>query len=444
MVRATYHSLQEQTPEGVEEIMGSAATKPNGISTMEVDLEESARDQPSLEEDGEPMYGRSQQVDVSAFDKDDHLLDDDAKVPFSWRKLLAFSGPGILMSIAYLDPGNIESDLQTGARAEYELIWVLFWCTVLGFLLQSMAARLGVTTGKHLADHCREILPRAPRITLWIMTEIAIIGSDIQEVIGSAIAINLLSNGTVPYWGGVLITAADTFTFLFLENYGIRYLEGVFGVLVGAMAITFGYLYGVSSPPSGDVIEGLIVPRISRSTSDIAVGIVGAVIMPHNIYLHSALVLSRKINRAKAPRIREANFYNYVESAGALLISFVINLFVMGVFAYSFHDKPDNVGECGDDIYDQSCCYGDDIGLLNAGECFKFFNKGDTSHNALKIIWGIGILAAGQSSTMTGTYSGQVVMQGFMRLNIKPWQRVFITRSIAIVPTMVILGLTFS
>ncbi|CAC5399995.1 SLC11A2 [Mytilus coruscus] len=213
---------------------------------------------------------------------------------FSFRKLWAFTGPGFLMSIAYLDPGNIESDLQAGAIAKYKLIWVLMWSTVLGLILQLLAARLGCVTGMNLAQVCHLEYPRFPRITLWLMVEIAIVGSDIQEVIGSAIALNLLSNHKIPIWAGVLITGVDTFTFLFLESAGLRKLEAFFGALITTMAITFFYIYVKIMPSQGDILIGMWFPWCENCDKDSIVqlvGIVGAVIMPHNIYLHSALVL---------------------------------------------------------------------------------------------------------------------------------------------------------
>lgn len=169
---------------------------------------------------------------------------------FSFRKLWAFTGPGFLMSIAYLDPGNIESDLQAGALAEYKLLWVLLSATLLGLMMQRLSARLGVVTGLHLAEMCRRGYPRFPRLLLWIMIEVAVVGSDMQEVIGTAIAIFLLSGGRVPLYAGVLITIADTFTFLLLDKYGLRKLEAFFGFLILVMALTFGYEVQCA-PPHG-------------------------------------------------------------------------------------------------------------------------------------------------------------------------------------------------
>ncbi|RXG55577.1 Protein Malvolio, partial [Armadillidium vulgare] len=240
---------------------------------------------------------------------------------FSFRKLWAFTGPGFLMSIAYLDPGNIESDLQSGSLAGYKLLWVLMWATILGLLMQRLAARLGTVTGMHLAEVCYRQYPKYPRLLLWIMVEIAIIGSDMQE-------------NYIPLWGGVIITIADTFTFLALDQYGLRKLEALFGFLITVMGITFGYEYGVVKPDQGQVMRGLFVPGCKDCSRDAilqAVGIVGAVIMPHNLYLHSALV--KAVDRQKKKEVSEANKYYFIESCIALFLSFIINVFVVGVFA---------------------------------------------------------------------------------------------------------------
>ncbi|XP_056408117.1 natural resistance-associated macrophage protein 1-like isoform X2 [Hyla sarda] len=253
---------------------------------------------------------------------------------FSFRKLWAFTGPGFLMSIAYLDPGNVESDLQCGAIAGFKLLWVLLGATFLGLVCQRLAIRLGVVTGKDLAQ--------APRWILWVLVEIAIIGSDMQEVIGTAIAFSLLSAGRIPLWGGVLITIVDTLFFLFLDKYGLRKLEAFFGFLITIMAVTFGYEYVVVRPDQREVIKGMFYPYCSGCGSAEllqAVGIIGAIIMPHNIYLHSSLVKSRDIDRRKSQEVSEANLYFLIESSIALLVSFIINLFIMAVFAEAFYQK---------------------------------------------------------------------------------------------------------
>lgn len=261
---------------------------------------------------------------------------------FSFRKLWAFTGPGFLMSIAYLDPGNIESDLQSGAIAQYTLLWVLLWSHILGLFMQRFALRLGVTTGRHLAEVCYSGYSSPVRILLWLAIELAIIGSDMQEVIGTAIAFSLLSNGKIPLWGGVLITIVDTVVFLFLDKYGLRKLEAFFAVLIATMAISFGFEYVQAAPDQSEVVYGIVVPHctncgIPQLTQ--AIGIIGAVIMPHNIYLHSALVRSRQIDRKKSKEIKEANMYFFIESGLALFVSFIINVFVVSVFAEGFYGQ---------------------------------------------------------------------------------------------------------
>lgn len=373
----------------------------------------------------EPTYGQAQGIDI-----------EEPSTSFSWRKLVAFAGPGWLMSIAYLDPGNIESDLQTGAQTRYMLLWVLFWATFLGLVLQLLSARLGVVTGRHLAQHCRTEYPNWARYSLWILTELALIGSDIQEVLGSAIGFNILSDGAIPLWGGVIITAADCFSFLFLENFGIRKLEAFFAVCLVVMAATFGQMYITTKPNQLDVTKGTVIFDLDNKSFNVAVGMIGAVIMPHNIYLHSALVQSRKIDHTNTVAVKEADMYNKIESSAALFCSFIINLFVVGVFAHNFSEDGAYYEQYHEEYPD---CFGDKIGLLNTASCFQDVvghQKG--SWISMKYVWGFGLLAAGQTSTMTGTYAGQFVMQGFLDLKIKPWQRVLLTRSVALGPTLIV------
>ncbi|KAK2145996.1 hypothetical protein LSH36_641g01038 [Paralvinella palmiformis] len=387
----------------------------------------------------DPARNAHSTVASTYFDEKIHIPDADS-AQFSFRKLWAFTGPGFLMSIAYLDPGNIESDLQSGSLAKFKLLWVLLLSTTLGLLMQRLAARLGVVTGMHLAEVSHVQYPKFPRIALWIMVEIAIIGSDMQEVIGTAIAFYILSNGRIPLYGGVLITILDTFTFLLLDKYGLRKLEGFFGFLISIMAVTFGYQYGLSAPNQGELLKGMFFPYCegcgSRELLQ-AVGIIGAVIMPHNIYLHSALVKSRDINRSKKNEVREANKYFFIEATVALFVSFLINVFVVAVFAEGFYGKNST------DIY-KSCLknHNPHAGVFNVtGNIEVDIYRGGVLLGcefgpASMYIWAIGILAAGQSSTMTGTYAGQFVMEGFLNLQWKRWQRVLLTRSIAILPTV--------
>jgi len=339
----------------------------------------------------------------------------EGRIRFSWRKLWAFTGPGLIMSVAFLDPGNLESDLQTGSETGYDLLWVLAWSTMLGLCFQLLAVRIGVVTGLSLAEVCHTCMPKHMRIMMWLLIEVAIIGSSVQEVLGCAIAIKILSNGAVPLWVGSLLTASDSFLFLLLEGAGIRYLEAFFGFLIVIMAVTFGVLFGQAQPPADEILRGIFVPELSASTMAVAVGLVGSICMPHNVFLHSALVQSRKINRASDHRVREANMYFTIESTVSLLVSFVVNMFVVTVFAKDFRNTTG----------------GNEIGISDASEYISSMYPG-----SIKYIWGLGLLAAGQSSTMTGTYAGQFVMQGFLKLSLKPWQRVILTRCVALVPAV--------
>uniref|UniRef100_A0AAY4D3T4 Solute carrier family 11 member 2 n=1 Tax=Denticeps clupeoides TaxID=299321 RepID=A0AAY4D3T4_9TELE len=385
----------------------------------------------------------AQEEPFSTYFEEKIPVPDDVTQIFSFRKLWAFTGPGFLMSIAYLDPGNIESDLQSGAKAGFKLLWVLLVATVIGLLLQRLAARLGVVTGMHLAEMCHRQYPTVPRIILWMMVELAIIGSDMQEVIGCAIAFNLLSVGRIPLWAGVLITIIDTFVFLFLDKYGLRKLEAFFGFLITIMAISFGYEYIMVAPNQGEVLKGMFVPYCEGCgpvQMEQAVGIVGAVIMPHNIYLHSALVKSRQVDRGNKKEVKEANKYFFIESAVALFVSFLINVFVVAVFAEAFYNKTNmqvsdqcnSTGSPHRDLFpaDNSTLQ---VDIYKGGVVLGcFFGP------AALYIWAIGILAAGQSSTMTGTYSGQFVMEGFLNLRWSRFARVLLTRSIAITPTLLV------
>uniref|UniRef100_A0A4W6C014 Solute carrier family 11 member 2 n=1 Tax=Lates calcarifer TaxID=8187 RepID=A0A4W6C014_LATCA len=382
-------------------------------------------------------------VSATYFEQRVPVPEDNTESCISLRKLWAFTGPGFLMSIAYLDPGNIESDLQSGAKAGFKLLWVLLGATIIGLLLQRLAARLGVVTGMHLAEVCHRQYHTVPRIILWLMVELAIIGSDMQEVIGCAIAFNLLSSGRIPLWGGVLITISDTFVFLFLDKYGLRRLEAFFGLLITIMAITFGYEYVTVGPDQGQLLMGMFVPYC-KDCGPVqvgqAVGIVGAVIMPHNIYLHSALVKSREVNRSNKKEVKEANKYFFIESTIALFVSFLINVFVVAVFAEAFY-KRTNIEVYN--VCNQSGSPHSHLFPLNNETLEVDIYKGGVVLGcffgpAALYIWAVGILAAGQSSTMTGTYSGQFVMEGFLNLRWSRFARVLLTRSLAITPTLLV------
>uniref|UniRef100_A0A8D0BP27 Solute carrier family 11 member 2 n=2 Tax=Salvator merianae TaxID=96440 RepID=A0A8D0BP27_SALMN len=390
-----------------------------------------------------PKLSDSADEFTTYFDQKIAIPEDEKHPWFSFRKLWAFTGPGFLMSIAYLDPGNIESDLQSGAVAGFKLLWVLLLATIIGLLLQRLAARLGVVTGLHLAEVCNRQYPKVPRIILWLMVELAIIGSDMQEVIGSAIAIHLLSVGIIPLWGGVLITIADTFMFLFLDKYGLRKLEAFFGFLITVMAITFGYEYVTVRPDQGQLLKGMFMPYCEGCGApqlEQAVGIIGAVIMPHNMYLHSALVKSRQVNRANKKEVSEANKYFFIESCIALFISFLINVFVVSVFAEAFYGQTnkDVYEVCANKSFAQAGLFKPNNETLDVDIYKGGVVLGCYFGPAALYIWAIGILAAGQSSTMTGTYSGQFVMEGFLNLKWTRFARVVLTRTIAITPTLLV------
>ncbi|KAK1556068.1 hypothetical protein Q3G72_035425 [Acer saccharum] len=405
-------SIWRATEYSVRETMNSAEPREDNESKDD----EANRLLPSSSDDEETAFDARDKILVGDLDSSDV----DSVPPFSWKKLWLFTGPGFLMSIAFLDPGNLEGDLQSGAIAGYSLLWLLMWATIMGLLIQLLSARIGVATGKHLAELCREEYPNWARLVLWFMAEVALIGADIQEVIGSAIAIQILSNGVLPLWAGVVITASDCFIFLFLENYGVRKLEAVFAVLISTMAISFAWMFGDTQPSGKELLLGILVPRLSSKTIRQAVGVVGCVIMPHNVFLHSALVQSRNIDPSKKGRVQEALNYYSIESSVALLISFMINLFVTTIFAKGFYGTEQ----------------ANRIGLVNAGEYLQ--DKYGGGFLPILYIWGIGLLAAGQSSTITGTYAGQFIMGGFLNLRLKKWQRALITRSCAIAPTIIV------
>ncbi|XP_022868240.1 metal transporter Nramp2-like [Olea europaea var. sylvestris] len=404
--------LEAQEPEPVNE---SHRLLPSPLRSTENSVKTEQEDEEDV------AYESGEKILIHDFELDSTSSTDFSSVPpFSFKKLWLFTGPGFLMSIAFLDPGNLEGDLQAGAIAGYSLLWLLMWATVMGLLIQLLSVRVGVATGRHLSELCREEYPDWARLLLWFMAELALIGADIQEVIGSAIAIQILSRGMIPLWAGVLITASDCFMFLLLENYGVRKLEAVFAVLISTMALSFAWMFADTKPSGKELLIGLLVPKLSSRTIRQAVGVVGCVIMPHNVFLHSALVQSRKIDPNKKGQVQEAINYYGIESSVALLVSFMINLFVTTVFAKGFYGSKQ----------------ADGIGLVNAGQYLQ--EKYGGGLFPILYIWGIGLLAAGQSSTITGTYAGQFIMGGFLNLRLKKSLRALITRSCAILPTIMV------
>jgi len=343
---------------------------------------------------------------------------EDVDGDFSWRKCLHFTGPGFLMCIAYIDPGNFESDLAVGASYGYKLIWVLLWSTVAGFVFQMLAVKLALVTRLHLARVCRHEYPYPFKIALWLATEVAIIASDIPEVIGTAFALKLLFG--LPVWIGVIVTGVDTILFLGIQVLGFRKLEAFIGGMVGAMSICFLIEMCLADTNVPALLEGLVVPTIStKGQLYLGISILGAVVMPHNLYLHSALVLSRKIEGSKGA-IKGALMYNGVESAFALGISLFINVAVVAVAAATIVEV--DPSERNEIIAHP---------LENAPNMLQ-----DVLGNAAKQAFGVALLASGQSSTMTGTYAGQFVMEGFLEIQMHPGLRNLVTRSVAIVPSL--------
>ena len=380
---------------------------------------------------------------------------------FSWRKLWAFTGPGWLMSLAYLDPGNLEADLQQGAYTNLQLVWVLWWSTCIGLVLQEMAARLGCVTGKDLAQVARDHFAPWQSIVLYVNMELAIIGSDIQEVIGSAIALKLLFG--LPLYAGCLLTGLDTFTFLAVHYLGVRYLEALICCLIGIMAVCFFVVWGDAGTNGEQLATGWAAPVLPGYAIQQAVGTMGAVIMPHNLYLHSGLVLSRKLDRTDVAAVAEANAYNLIESSAALLCSFFINLAVVAAFAAYFFNTDcaahglacvpcatinDADGICsssqGEICSTSSASEADagpflatcdSIGLESAGDALQ---RAAPNGEVALVIWGVGLLAAGQAATMTATFAGQIVMDGFLNIKLPQWQRVLLTRVVALGPALAV------
>lgn len=363
-------------------------------------------------------------ADASAPGVSVDMEDDDGT--FSWKKFAAFVGPGFLMCIAYVDPGNFESDLQAGCLFGYKLLWVLLWATLCGLYVQSLCVRLGLATGWNLARVMRDEYPPAARYSLWIVTELAIVASDVPEVIGTALALKLIF-GLPTVWG-VAVTSMSTLMFLGLQSFGVRKLEAFMASIMGVMSICFvaqmGMLDGVEG---GEVIVGAVLPVIpDRHALFIAVSLLGAVVMPHNLFLHSALVLSRTFKMGERS-LRSALKYNIAESALALAVTLFINWAVVIVAARAIRDADfvDPTGERRRDIIERP--------LQNAPEMLK-----NVLGTAAKSLFAAALLASGQSSTITGTYAGQFVMEGFLEIQINPVLRAFLTRSAAIIPSLLV------
>ncbi|GLT84957.1 hypothetical protein SLE2022_031630 [Rubroshorea leprosula] len=354
------------------------------------------------------------------FDHHDQYNPNEIDQKPGWRKFLSYVGPGFLVSMAYIDPGNMETDLQAGASYGYELLWVVLIGLIFALLIQSLAANLGVSTGKHLAEVCKAEYPRYLRYCLWLLAELAVIAADLPEVIGTAFALNILFK--LKLWIGVLCTGFSTLLLLGLQRYGVRKLEALIAVLVFIMAGCFFAELSYVKPPTHDVLMGMFVPKLSgQGATAAAIALLGALVMPHNLFLHSALVLSRKVpNSVQGVNAACRNFL--IESGFALFVAFLINVAMVSVTASICSNaqlSDENQNNCNN------------LSLDSASFLLK-----NVLGKASPILYSIALLASGQSSAITGTYAGQFIMQGFLNLKMKRWKRNLLTRCIAIVPSL--------
>jgi manganese transport protein len=331
-----------------------------------------------------------------------------------WKKALAFAGPGYLVAVGYMDPGNWATDLAGGARFGYTLLSVILLSNLMAILLQGLAAKLGIVTGRDLAQACRDHYSRPVSLFLWIICEIAIAACDLAEVIGSAIALNLLFGLPLPW--GIAITALDVLAVLYLQQRGFRLLEALVVVLIATVGGCFLFEILISKPDAAAVVSGFIPSASILGDPDklyIGIGILGATVMPHNLYLHSSVVQTRSYPETPAGR-REAVRYAFIDSTVALSFALFINAAILVVAAATFH----RAGETGvAEIQDAHRLLTPLLGVTGASAVFAF-----------------ALLASGQNSTLTGTLAGQIVMEGFLSIQIRPWLRRLITRMIAIVP----------
>jgi len=323
--------------------------------------------------------------------------------------MFAFAGPAYLISVGYMDPGNWATDLEGGARFGYQLIWVLVMSNAMAILLQTLSARLGIVGGRDLAQACRETYPRFMNMALWALCEIAVAACDLAEVLGAAIALNLLFH--IPLLLGVLITAADTLLVLWFQSFGIRTIEAFVLSLIAVMAGCFCIEIVWAKPAISEIFTGL-VPRLNRDSLYVAIGILGATVMPHNLYLHSALVQTRHIAHSETAK-RTACRYNLIDSAVALNGAMFVNCAILVLAAAVFFKR----GIVVTQIQQAHVLLIPLLGTSLAG-----------------VIFAVALLCSGQSSTLTGTMAGQVVMEGFLNFRMRPWLRRLVTRTLAIVP----------
>ena len=333
-----------------------------------------------------------------------------------WRRFFAFAGPAYMVSVGYMDPGNWATDIAGGSKFGYSLLWVLLMSNLIALLLQSHCSRLGIVYGKDLAQASRENYPKAINLFLYALAEIAIAACDLAEVVGMAIGLQLLFN--IPLLLGILITVLDTFLLLFLLNYGIRKLEAFIIFLVSLIGLSFIAQMFFAQPSLAGIVSGL-VPSIKNSEAlMIAVGIIGATVMPHNLYLHSSLVQTRKFERTNEG-IKKAIRFNFLDSAIALNAALFVNAAILILSSAAFYDHGYRNVE---DIKEAHSLLAPLLGTV-----------------AAPILFAVALIASGQSSTVTGTLAGQIIMEGYLNLRIQPWLRRMITRVIAIVPATLVI-----
>jgi len=351
-----------------------------------------------------------------------------------WEQWRAFVGPAILVSVGYMDPGNWGTDLQGGARFKYALLWVVGLASLMAIFMQVISARLGVVTGKDLAQCCRDWYPRWTRWPNWLMSEVAIGACDLAEVLGSAVALNLMFH--IPLLWAVIITGLDVLLLLALQRFGMRTIEAIVLLLIATIAVCYFieiFILPQTQPSFLEMGRALISPHFGHAGMlYVAIGIIGATVMPHNLYLHSALVQSRKLQKDE-PSIRSAIRFNTIDSIVALTVAFFVNAAILVLAATVFFGKESVIASGG-----QLVRFSADSDWIRVAYLTLAPLLGTAAASTL---FAVALLASGQSSTITGTLAGQVVMEGFMHWRLKPWVRRLITRTLAILPAVLIIGL---
>jgi len=351
-----------------------------------------------------------------------------------WEQWRAFVGPAILVSVGYMDPGNWGTDLQGGARFKYGLLWVVGLASLMAIFMQVISARLGVVTGKDLAQCCRDWYPKWTRWPNWLLSEVAIGACDLAEVLGSAVALNLLFH--IPLLWAVIITGLDVLLLLALQRFGMRTVEAVILLLIATIGVCYFieiFILPETKPSFLEMGRSLVVPHFGQAGMlYVAIGIIGATVMPHNLYLHSALVQSRKLQKDE-PSVRRALRFNTIDSVAALTVAFFVNAAILVLAAMVFFGKESVTVPGG-----QVVRFGVESDWIRVAYLTLAPLLGTAAASTL---FAVALLASGQSSTITGTLAGQVVMEGFMHWRIKPWVRRLITRTLAILPAVFIIGL---